>query len=46
MESPNTSSLSDWWKNLGLKPEEICRALRGINAYAEPFRKASEKLEK
>jgi len=41
-ETPNTSSLSAWWSHLNVKEEEIVRAFRGFNAYAEPFRKESE----
>jgi coenzyme F420-reducing hydrogenase gamma subunit len=42
-ESPNTSSLSLWWKGSpGMKDEEIVRAFRGFNAYADSFRKESE----
>ena len=45
METPNTASLSRWWSNLGVKEGEIMRVFRGFNAYAEPFRKESEKHE-
>jgi len=45
-ETPNTSSLSSWLKNQGANNEEIVRAFRGFNAYAEPFRKESELHEK
>lgn len=41
-ETPNTSSLSAWWSHLNVKEEEIVRAFRGFNAYAEAFRKESE----
>jgi len=45
-ETPNTSSLSDWWKKKDMSNEDIVRAFRGFNAYAEPFRKESEAHEK
>jgi sulfhydrogenase subunit delta len=45
-ETPNTSSLSSWLKSQGANDEEIVRAFRGFNAYAEPFRKESELHEK
>ncbi len=44
-ETPNTASLSAWWRKLGVKELDIVRALRGFNAYAEPFRKESEAHE-
>jgi sulfhydrogenase subunit delta len=45
-ESPNTGSLSRWLgDNLGMKDKDIMRSFRGINAYAEPFRKESEAHE-
>lgn len=46
-ETPNPDSLADWWqKRMNLTKPEIVRAFRGFNAYAEPFRKASELHEK
>lgn len=45
-ETPNTSSLSGWWKRLGAKEEDLVRAFRGFNAFAEPFRKESEAHER
>lgn len=46
-ESPNTDSLCEWWQQkLNVKDADIVRAFRGFNAYAEPFRKASETYEK
>jgi coenzyme F420-reducing hydrogenase gamma subunit len=45
-ETPNTSSLGVVWERLDVKDEDIMRAFRGFNAYAEPFRKASEAYEK
>ncbi|HEU4345499.1 MAG TPA: oxidoreductase [Candidatus Binatia bacterium] len=46
METPNTSSLSAWWRRLGVRNEDLVRAFRGINAGAEAFRKESETHEK
>ena len=45
-ETPNTSSLSRWWKQLGVSEEDMLRAFRSFNAYAEPFRRESEAHEK
>lgn len=45
-ELPNTASLSRWWTSLGVNAPDILRAYRTFNAYAEPFRKASEAHEK
>jgi hypothetical protein len=45
MESVNTASLADRWAQMGVPNEEIVRALRGFNAYAEPFRHESELRE-
>lgn len=44
-ETPNTTSLSDWWSGLGISEQEIVCTLRGFNAYAEAFRKESEARE-
>jgi coenzyme F420-reducing hydrogenase gamma subunit len=41
-ETPNTASLSAWWQQLGVSEQNILRAFRGINAYAEPFKQESE----
>lgn len=41
-ESPNTESLSAWWQHLGVSSEDLVRAYRGFNSYAESFRKESE----
>ncbi len=46
MESPNTKSLSLGWSHLGAKENDLVRAFRGFNAYADPFRKESEAHEK
>lgn len=45
METPNTHSLSEAWSRLGVKEDELMRAYRGFNAYAETFRKQSEAHE-
>lgn len=45
-ETPNTSSLSQWWMKLGVDEHGILRAFRTYNAFAEPFRKESEAHEK
>ena len=42
MESPNTAPLSLWFNRLGVGEAGIVRAFRTFNAYAEPFREASE----
>jgi sulfhydrogenase subunit delta len=44
-ETPNTSSLSQWWSHLGVRDPDICRSFRGFNAYADAFRKESEAHE-
>lgn len=45
-ENTNTASLSTWWNNrLGVAKEDLVRAFRGFNAYAEAFRKESERNE-
>jgi coenzyme F420-reducing hydrogenase gamma subunit len=45
MESPNTESLASQLSLLGFAQPEIVRLFRGINAYAEAFRKTSEAHE-
>jgi coenzyme F420-reducing hydrogenase gamma subunit len=45
-ETPNTSSLSSGWTQLGVRERDLMRAFRGFNAYAEPFRRESEVHEK
>ncbi|MGI9534114.1 MAG: oxidoreductase [Thermodesulfobacteriota bacterium] len=42
METPNTHSLSEWWKTLNVEKEDIVRAFRGFNAYSEAFLKESK----
>jgi coenzyme F420-reducing hydrogenase gamma subunit len=44
-ETPNTTSLTEWWKKIGVANQDIVRAYRNFNAYAEAFRKQSETLE-
>jgi sulfhydrogenase subunit delta len=44
-ETPNTASLSAWWERLGVEDADLVRAFRGFNAYAAPFREASEAYE-
>jgi coenzyme F420-reducing hydrogenase gamma subunit len=44
-ETPNTSSLSAAWTRLDVREEDLVRAFRGFNAYAEPFRRESEAHE-
>lgn len=45
-ETPNPSSLSKRWKQLGVKGDDLVRAYRSFNAYSEPFRRESESHEK
>ena len=45
MENPNTGSLSSAWIELGADETDVVRAFRGFNAFAEPFRRESEKHE-
>jgi sulfhydrogenase subunit delta len=45
-ETSNTDSLGEWWMTLGTKREDVMKAFRSYNAYAESFRKASETYEK
>jgi sulfhydrogenase subunit delta len=47
METPNTASLSIWWKDqLGVNDENLVRTFRGFNAFAEAFRKESDIYER
>ena len=46
MESPDTRSLSEWWKRLGVPEEQLVRAFRSFNAWSEPFRSESEAHER
>lgn len=45
METPNTASLSAWWQRLGASEEDVVRVFRGFNAYADAFRRESERHE-
>lgn len=45
-ETPNTSSLAEYWRTLGVKNLELLHLFRSYNAYAESFRKESEAHEK
>jgi coenzyme F420-reducing hydrogenase gamma subunit len=45
-ETPNTSSLAASWPGPGVSQEDLVRAFRSFNAYAEPFRRESEAHEK
>jgi len=44
-ETPNTDSLAAWFAHHGSSNNEIMRAFRSFNAYAEAFRKESEAHE-
>lgn len=46
MDSPNTSSLANQFKTMGLTKFDIMILFRSYNAYAEAFRKESEANEK
>jgi coenzyme F420-reducing hydrogenase gamma subunit len=46
METPDTQSLSEWWKRLGVPEDQLARAFRGFNAWSEPFRRESEAHER
>jgi sulfhydrogenase subunit delta len=46
METPNTDSLSKWWSYLGVKEQDVVRAFRTFNAWAEAFREESVAHEK
>lgn len=45
-ESANTDSLAQRWKDHGQTDEDIVRAFRSFNAYADVFRKTSETYER
>jgi len=45
-ETPNTSSLSAQWIEMGASNDAVVRAFRSFNANANPFRKESEFHEK
>jgi coenzyme F420-reducing hydrogenase gamma subunit len=44
-ETPNTSSLAEYWIKLGMSDRDVVRNFRGINAYAKEFRLESEAHE-
>jgi len=44
-ETPNTASLAYRFEELGTSRDDVVRAFRSFNAYAEPFRKQSEFYE-
>jgi coenzyme F420-reducing hydrogenase gamma subunit len=46
MDSPNPQSLSDGRRRLGQTPPDLVRAFRSFNAWAPPFRAASESHER
>jgi hypothetical protein len=35
-----------WWKTLEVGEDDLVRAFRGFNAFADPFRKESESHER
>ena len=41
-ESPNITSLAEWWKGLGVADADLVRSLRTFNGYAPGFREASD----
>ena len=45
-ETPNTASLSAWYRHLGATEETLVLSFRNFNGYAEPFRKESEAHER
>ncbi len=45
MEDANTEALAEWWSALGVGDRQLVDAFRGFNAYAEPFRDASDRHE-
>jgi coenzyme F420-reducing hydrogenase gamma subunit len=46
MESPNTGALGEVWRGLGVGDADLVRAFRSFNAWAPPFRAASESHER
>jgi coenzyme F420-reducing hydrogenase gamma subunit len=46
MESPNTSALGEIWRSWGVSDPDLMRAFRSFNAWAPPFRAASESHER
>lgn len=45
MESPNPAALSQEWQKLGVSQPDLVRAYRSFNAYAEAFRRESDRHE-
>lgn len=45
-ETPNTSAMGDLMHAMGVWEQDVVRAFRSFNAFAEPFRKESEAHEK
>jgi sulfhydrogenase subunit delta len=45
-ETPNTRSLSEWWRRLGADDRDIMRVFRTFNADTEAFRRESEFRER
>lgn len=45
-ETPNTTSLSEWFKECDISDDDLVRMFRGFNAYSDAFRKESEAHEK
>ena len=45
-DSPNTESLGEQWKARGMSDDEVIRAFRGFNAWADTFRRESEAHER
>jgi coenzyme F420-reducing hydrogenase gamma subunit len=45
-ETPNTGSLAEWWRGLGVETPDLVAAYRNVNAFAEAFRVESEELER
>jgi sulfhydrogenase subunit delta len=44
-ETPNTTSIAEYWSKQGMSERDIVRTFRGINAYAKEFRLESEAHE-
>jgi coenzyme F420-reducing hydrogenase gamma subunit len=44
MESPNTQSLTNQWRHLGVDAEAIRRVYHSFNAWAAPFRMEGEQI--
>jgi len=44
-ETANTASLAEGWRALGASDRELVRAFRGVQAWAEPFREESRRIE-